>query len=352
MNIVSRSTFRRGWWRVGLLGVAGLLGAAVLALWMFVALVALLAQLRGHPLVELTNTVPLVEVLANLLWLVVAVGVLGCAILAEGRQAMGLRTGGLARGARALGGYIYVTVVAEAACTVLVRFVLVPGLGWAGGVGNNGLDTHAVPYAFIAFHALAVGVAEEVIVLALAWCLLEHLPWRPWGRPFVATGLATALLVGLRLSYHAYLGVAILPIVAWAWLTVRFYRHNRMLLPIILAHIAHNMAVPTRIGGVFYLGIGLLLLAITNGPDSGVYFGFHSRKHPRPPAPTHASSGNTPHGAAHLGQLVPSDLDRSEAQIDQQQPQPNEEHSQDRADHELSFQAGAPFGRAGPGRCR
>jgi len=101
---------------------------------------------------------------------------------------------------------------------------------------------HPQPELSIGEHlwrSVYVGVAEEIVVLALPFAALRTLTWN--GRAVAATGIATALLVVLRCSYHGWVGATLPAYVVLAWLLVRLYRRTQLLLPLVLGHILFDV---------------------------------------------------------------------------------------------------------------
>lgn len=270
----------RAWWRTGLLILAGVLGALVLYTWTGPAVHTFVLTLEGRRLPAEITSVTTGEVLSEVVYLAAGLAVLGCVVLADGRRAMGLH-GSVRHHARVFGHYMVAVTFARAASVLaLVAAVWVlPTLGTV--TGNDGLNVPALPQGYVALRSLEAGVVEETLVVALAWRLLEYLPTRPGRRPFVMTGTATALLVGLRLSYHLYYGVFILEDVAPAWLTVRLYRQTRMLLPLIIFHVAYDLTLVTipALRPVVIIAAGASSLLFTKRPDEpkwSTYFGWPS----------------------------------------------------------------------------
>ena len=79
----------------------------------------------------------------------------------------------------------------------------------------------------------------------------------------------------VRLSYHAYYGLAVVVLVLWAWLTIRLYRHTRSLVPLIAGHALFYVFAFLEPGQQFaaLLVIGVLLVGITTSPTVGQAFG-------------------------------------------------------------------------------
>ncbi|MFB9428391.1 CPBP family glutamic-type intramembrane protease [Streptoalloteichus tenebrarius] len=190
-----------------------------------------------------------------------AVGALSCARAAEGPAAVGLARRPWRTQATVLAAYLVILLVA---LTIPQDVVASVGRVWPWLGAHFGVTyacTTAFPLWMVLLHAAYGGVAEEIIVLALAFRALERLPWRD-GRTFAATGWATAVLVALRLSYHAYYGLYLLALVPWAYLTVALYRRTRCLLPVVVGHTSFNvlLVLASPLAGGY--GLPLTLLAL------------------------------------------------------------------------------------------
>jgi hypothetical protein len=100
---------------------------------------------------------------------------------------------------------------------------------------------HLPAYYDAAFIGMAVvaGIVEELVVLGFLVRRLEQLGLRPFWVVVIA--------VAVRGSYHLYYGWGVLPILAWATVTVIFYRRYRRLAPFIIVHVLYDT-------GVFLIG--------------------------------------------------------------------------------------------------
>jgi hypothetical protein len=83
--------------------------------------------------------------------------------------------------------------------------------------------------------AIAAGVVEEVVVLGY---LVRRLEQRG-----SSTRTIVVIAVAVRISYHLYYGLGVLPILLWATASVLMYLKIRRLLPFIICHIAWDIAV-------------------------------------------------------------------------------------------------------------
>ena len=176
---------------------------------------------------------------------------------------------------------------ADLALLLPVFFVcnLVPILG--GGVllralGVRGVSPslgHLPTYYDVAFVAMAVvaGIVEEVVVLGFLVRRLEQLGLRPIVVVLVA--------VAVRGSYHLYYGWDVLPILAWATVTVLFYRRYRRLAPFILVHVLWDTGV--FLAGRFLLGEAMIL-TVSSIVFTAMWW------HYLPPKPTVAVPGSEP----------------------------------------------------------
>lgn len=86
--------------------------------------------------------------------------------------------------------------------------------------------------------AIAAGVVEEIVVLGY---LVRRLEQRG-----LSTGAIVAIAVAVRVSYHLYYGLGVIPIVLWATASVLLYLKVRRLLPFILCHVAWDTGVFMR----------------------------------------------------------------------------------------------------------
>jgi membrane protease YdiL (CAAX protease family) len=124
---------------------------------------------------------------------------------------------------------------------------LIPILGGgllleALGVHGPSPSTGGLPaYYSVAYVAMALvaGVVEELVVLGYLVRRLEQLGLKP---VFVVL-----IAVAVRGSYHLYYGWGVLPILAWATVTVLVYRRFRRLWPFVFVHMAWD-------SGLFLLG--------------------------------------------------------------------------------------------------
>ena len=123
-------------------------------------------------------------------------------------------------------------------------------LGLHGVTPGNG---HAPGYFLVLDLAtgLTSGIVEEIVVLGFLVRRLEQLNLPGWA--------VVLLAVAVRGSYHLYYGWAVLPILAWATVTVVLYRRYRRLVPFIVVHVLWDsslfaaQAMPARAGGTFLL---------------------------------------------------------------------------------------------------
>jgi membrane protease YdiL (CAAX protease family) len=134
---------------------------------------------------------------------------------------------------------------------VFVLCDLIPIAG--GGILLHALGVHGpspatggLPaYYGVAYVAMALvaGVVEELVVLGYLVRRLEQIGLRPvW---------VVAIAVAVRGSYHLYYGWGVLPILAWATVSVLLYRRFRRLAPFVIVHALWDT-------GLFLLGHVLL----------------------------------------------------------------------------------------------
>ncbi|MGA8679149.1 MAG: CPBP family intramembrane glutamic endopeptidase, partial [Acidimicrobiales bacterium] len=127
------------------------------------------------------------------------------------------------------------------------------------GVHGPSPATGGLPaYYSVAYVAMAVvaGVVEELVVLGYLVRRLEQLGLRPlW---------VVVIAVTVRGSYHLYYGWGVLPILAWATVSVLVYRRFRRLAPFVVVHALWDT-------GLFLLGHFLLLEIIILTPLTIVF---------------------------------------------------------------------------------
>lgn len=98
-------------------------------------------------------------------------------------------------------------------------------IGGEGGVTNPLYAVYLLP---LLLSAVVAGVVEEVVVLGYLVHRLEQRGWTPGG--------VLLLAATVRVSYHLYYGLDVLPFVGWAVVSVLLYRRRRRLLPFIAVH--------------------------------------------------------------------------------------------------------------------
>jgi len=138
---------------------------------------------------------------------------------------------------------------------------LIPLVGGAvvlHAVGVRGVSPslgHLPTYYDVAYVAMAVvaGIVEELVVLGFLVRRLEQLGLRPvW---------VVLIAVAVRGSYHLYYGWGVLPILAWATVTVIVYRRYRRLAPIIIVHMLWDAGLFLQ--GGFLAGETIILTVAT-----------------------------------------------------------------------------------------
>jgi hypothetical protein len=128
---------------------------------------------------------------------------------------------------------------------LLCNLVPIAGLGLllhaAGVKGTSPAAGHYPSYynLALAVSALVAGVVEEIVVLGYLVRRLEQLGLR--------TIWVVLIAVAVRGSYHLYYGWGVLPLLAWATVTVLFYRRYRRLWPFVFVHISWDL-------GTLFLG--------------------------------------------------------------------------------------------------
>lgn len=122
---------------------------------------------------------------------------------------------------------------------------------------NPPIGQHSAGYVAAALvSALSAGVVEEIVVLGY---LVRRLEQRGWS---VAAVVTVAVLV--RVSYHLYYGLGVLPILAWATVSVLLYRRYRRLLPFIIVHVLWDTTILlAAFYGAKVIGVSVLILLPT-----------------------------------------------------------------------------------------
>ncbi len=253
-----------------MLTVAGVLSLVVLADKVVFRIPLLMKVVHHQAPSEVTN-VTLSVALRFGLWITAALVALYYLVAASGRTGAGLGAT-RSRNVWVFGHYLSTFLLIQILATVLFKVVAVnvfPSVSsWTGaspmesGLWQRMLD------------ASMAGIVEEIIVIAVAFRLLECITMRIRGRRFVDTGWATAILITLRLSYHCYLGAALPIIGLFAWLSIRLYRRHRALLPMIAGHIIWDFSTDQSKYFVFAAGACIVL---ASGQPLGVTKPFSAR---------------------------------------------------------------------------
>jgi membrane protease YdiL (CAAX protease family) len=133
-----------------------------------------------------------------------------------------------------------------------VAAVLLHALGVRGVSPSLG---HLPTYYDVAFVLMAVvaGIVEEIVVLGYLVRRLEQLGLRPFW--------VVAIAVAVRGSYHLYYGWGVIPILAWATVSVIVYRRYRRLAPFIVVHALWDTGV--LFIGWFTVGEAVVLTVVT-----------------------------------------------------------------------------------------
>lgn len=178
----------------------------------------------------------------------------------------------------ALGGFLY------SICSLFVLGAVATGVvpEWLLGLPNEP-PTPAV-HVLLSIHA---GWVEEILVVGLLFFLFREVPWRINGIAFALTGWATAISVAIRVSYHTYQGIWVLPMIATGWAVVRIYRITGTIIPLIVAHIVWDLCgllVDSRII-LFALAVCVLLATelLTKGSSENALVGLRFRHSRKPP---------------------------------------------------------------------
>jgi membrane protease YdiL (CAAX protease family) len=155
---------------------------------------------------------------------------------------------------------------------VIVVFLLCEVIPiYGGGLLLRAFGVHGVtpstsggPGYFLALDILigiTSGVVEEIVVLGYLVRRLEQLALPGWA--------VVAIAVAVRGSYHLYYGWGVLPILAWATVSVVLYRRYRRLLPFIVVHVLWDTSLfiaasmPTKTGGLFLVAEAGLLVPVS-----------------------------------------------------------------------------------------
>jgi hypothetical protein len=113
-----------------------------------------------------------------------------------------------------------------------VRHGILPYNNFVVGSPNEAPDVfHHILWSI---HA---GWVEEIIVVGLTFFLLKRAPRSIGGKPLWMTGWATAITIAVRVSYHTYQGLMIIPMILLGWLFVRLYRTTGTIIPLITVHV-------------------------------------------------------------------------------------------------------------------
>ncbi|MFD9688434.1 type II CAAX prenyl endopeptidase Rce1 family protein [Kitasatospora sp. NPDC059088] len=109
---------------------------------------------------------------------------------------------------------------------------------YSGGSGGSTLLGESVS-------SVAAGISEEIVVLVLpllaAWRIGEVVTDARLRR-FGLAGLVV-VLTAARLSYHLEYGLAAIPLVPWAVVSVLLYRRSRAVLPLMAAHAGFDIVL-------------------------------------------------------------------------------------------------------------
>lgn len=115
--------------------------------------------------------------------------------------------------------------------------------------------------------SIVTAVAEEVVVLGYLVRRLEQRGWRP--------AQVVAVAAAVRISYHLYYGIGVLPIAVWAVLSVVLYRTYRRLPAFIVVHAVWDATLFARV----FVGGGVVpLVALLVGIPSIVVWGVERQR--------------------------------------------------------------------------
>lgn len=143
-------------------------------------------------------------------------------------------------------------------------------LAVAGVHGVKPPEPRNLPIGYLAVFVLAsivTAVAEEVVVLGYLVRRLEQRGWRP--------AQVVAVAAAVRISYHLYYGIGVLPIAVWAVLSVVLYRTYRRLPAFIVVHAVWDATLFARA----FVGSGVVpLVALLVGVPSIVLWGVERQR--------------------------------------------------------------------------
>jgi hypothetical protein len=126
--------------------------------------------------------------------------------------------------------------------------------------------------------SIHAGWVEEIIVVGLTFFLLKRAPWQIGGKPIWMTGWATAISIAIRLSYHTYHGLMVIPMILTGWLFVRLYRTTGTIIPLIIVHVTWNVVdLITHTGWqriIFLVSVYVLAELLTKGTGDFAGLGF------------------------------------------------------------------------------
>jgi len=175
---------------------------------------------------------------AAVLWIWLALWVLGCLLAVERPAAVGLRRLSLRQ---------TVTATAAVFCLAYVPMWLLH-LGWCGLaqlwpslVTHSGTESvSALPAELVC--AVAAGFSEEIIVVVLPVLLALRVRSRVTSAHLRRVGVVALVLGGvvLRCSYHLMYGMHVLVLVPWAAISVWLYLRTRAVVPLVIAHALYD----------------------------------------------------------------------------------------------------------------
>jgi hypothetical protein len=137
-------------------------------------------------------------------------------------------------------------------------------------LGGSFTNIDPTNYQYVLWSAHAA--TEEIFVVGFLFFLFDRVPWRIKNVPFALTGWATAVSILIRVSYHTYHEIYMIPIALVGWAMVRMYRATGSLIPLMITHTYWDLLVhyvgdesSQLIGaGVF----AALMFVLTKGPNN------------------------------------------------------------------------------------
>jgi membrane protease YdiL (CAAX protease family) len=253
-----------GWWRWVLRAIAIVLAIGLLAEYINNGLTGL-SQILTPPAPAQHTSTPLgYYLVAYGRDAVVATIALTCLAIADGPRAVGLRPRLRATGhARVTGAVLMGPFLLS--ILALGVFTLLTSTWFRAVLANSGVPFQQAqpPLWLVIIVATLNAIAEEAVLLGVLLRALDYLPLGQ-GRTLGRYGWwAIALLAVLRMAYHIYQGVTVVPdLLPPAILFPIIYRRSGALVPIIIAHALIDIAgsLPLLAQDIFHVALGVTYL--------------------------------------------------------------------------------------------